>query len=106
MASSVPSHVRFAVFLRDGYRCRYCGCQVSRRAVGKPHHATLDHVIPQSRGGLDTKANLVTACWACNQAKRDALPGDVSAPMAHVLTRDLDADAERARALAREIVGT
>ena len=36
--------------------------------------ATLDHVLPQSKGGgTYDKANLVVACYPCNQAKGDRL---------------------------------
>lgn len=43
--------------------------------------ATVDHVIPKARGGITHRDNLVTACYQCNQAKRDreigeALPRD------------------------------
>ena len=32
---------------------------------------TLDHVIPQSKGGPNTWNNLVTACKSCNGEKAD-----------------------------------
>src|SRR6266849_2627247 len=28
--------------------------------------ATLDHVVPHSRGGRNDMGNLVAACWPCN----------------------------------------
>jgi 5-methylcytosine-specific restriction endonuclease McrA len=31
--------------------------------------ATIDHVIPKSKGGDDSMDNLVLACTACNGAK-------------------------------------
>ena len=52
------------VFKRDGYTCVYCGSEDKRKL-------TIDHVIPQSRGGKDTWENLVTACFKCNQEKND-----------------------------------
>ena len=42
----------------------YCGCSDKRTL-------TLDHVIPQSKGGPNTWANLVTACKSCNGEKAD-----------------------------------
>jgi CRISPR/Cas system Type II protein with McrA/HNH and RuvC-like nuclease domain len=50
------------VFKRDNYECVYCGCD-NRKTL------TLDHVIPQSRGGKDSWDNLVTACKKCNSEK-------------------------------------
>lgn len=44
-------------------RCRYCA------AVLSPRTATIDHVIPLSRGGRNTHSNRVLACAACNRAK-------------------------------------
>ena len=68
---SVAVGLRFDVFMRDGFRCRYCGVSVDDGAI---LHA--DHVIPESKGGLTTLENLVTACIDCNLGKRDKdLPG-------------------------------
>jgi len=32
---------------------------------------TMDHIIPASQGGNFSVANLVLACWSCNQARAD-----------------------------------
>lgn len=52
--------------LADDPRCRYCG-----RRLGMSD-ATIDHVVPTSRGGANTRANMVLACFDCNQKKADA----------------------------------
>ncbi len=52
------------VFRRDNYECVYCG-DSTRKTL------TLDHVIPQSKGGKDSWDNLVTACKRCNSEKSD-----------------------------------
>ena len=52
---------RREIFIRDGYRCQYCGRQTG--------DLTIDHVIPRSRGGSHTWENLVSACRACNHRK-------------------------------------
>lgn len=49
-------------------RCALCGDLVTLRD-GDPRRATVDHVQPVSRGGLDVPANWQLACYACNQAK-------------------------------------
>ena len=37
---------------------------------------TVDHRVPRSQGGGDALSNLVFACYACNQRKRDRPEGD------------------------------
>ena len=51
---------RFNLFLRDEFRCQYCG---------SPHDLTFDHVIPRVRGGRTTWENVVAACSPCNLRK-------------------------------------
>lgn len=51
---------RFNLFLRDGFRCQYCG------AAGD---LTFDHVVPRASGGLTTWENVVAACSCCNLKK-------------------------------------
>ena len=48
--------------------CHYCGRSTSPRAL------TMDHIVPIARGGRSTKSNVVTACKACNTAKKQLLP--------------------------------
>ena len=50
------------VYRRDNFECVYCGDN-NRKTL------TLDHVIPQSKGGKDSWDNLVTACRRCNGEK-------------------------------------
>lgn len=58
--------IRFSksnIFLRDLYKCQYCGDKVDRKS------ATLDHVLPISHGGRTNWENTVTACSPCNSKK-------------------------------------
>lgn len=60
------SGVRFSkanIFLRDQYRCQYCGTEVNKKS------ATLDHVLPTSLGGKSTWENCTTSCHPCNSKK-------------------------------------
>ena len=59
---------RRAVLARDGYRCQYCG---------STRHLTIDHIVPRSRGGLDSWDNVITSCAPCNVRKGAALPHEV-----------------------------
>jgi len=54
---------RNEIFLRDGYRCVYCGERFPSEEL------TLDHVQPRVRGGDRSEGNLVTACRGCNTLK-------------------------------------
>ena len=64
---------RLILFKRDGWICQYCGDTVNRE------NATLDHYVPQARGGAHTKDNLRTCCLVCNSVKTGNL-FEVAAP--------------------------
>jgi hypothetical protein len=72
LASLRPS--RHLVFKRDKHTCQYCG-----RRSGP---MTLDHVMPQSRGGEDTWENLVAACASCNGLKANRTPEEAGMRLA------------------------
>lgn len=59
----------------SGGRCTYCGEQVNL-VHGHPKQATVDHVIPLSRGGLTVLGNVALACSDCNNAKGDDVAYD------------------------------
>ena len=63
-----PTWTRRGLLARDGYRCAYCGKKCT------PREATIDHVMPVSRGGRSSWGNTVTACFRCNQRKADRTP--------------------------------
>jgi hypothetical protein len=53
--------------LNEG-RCAYCGESF--------FPLTVDHVIPFSRGGTDSRSNLTAACSRCNFEKLDFTPDE------------------------------
>jgi len=55
--------VRFEVFKRDGFTCRYCGKKSPEVIL------EVDHAVPLAVGGSDDDDNLVTACYECNRGK-------------------------------------
>ena len=59
------SRFRHKVFSRDGYRCVECG------ASNKDVRLEVDHIVPVSKGGLDSLDNLQTLCFVCNRGKFD-----------------------------------
>jgi len=58
------------VFVRDGFRCAYCG--------SRNHRLTIDHIIPRSRGGRSTFENCVAACKPCNLKEGDRTPREAN----------------------------
>ena len=51
---------------RDNYTCQCCGNSVMK----EPNLLLeIDHIIPLSKNGMTTEANLQTLCWKCNRAK-------------------------------------
>jgi len=95
----VPEPTRARVFMRDGFRCQYCGGRAIPRCVlvamsdvfpdafaYDPHYGRArihpafwvlapeaDHVLAHSRGGGPELENLTTLHAACNTRKSDAL---------------------------------
>ena len=61
------------LFHRDGHRCQYCGSSADQLSI--------DHVVPRSRGGLDTWENVTTACLPCNVRKGNRTPREASMPL-------------------------
>jgi CRISPR/Cas system Type II protein with McrA/HNH and RuvC-like nuclease domain len=48
-------------------RCLYCGCELNRKG-------DIEHFIPVSRGGRNSKENLALACSSCNSSKHAQAP--------------------------------
>ncbi len=90
----MPSVARqLEIFHRDGFRCRFCETRVILKSVHKrfadavpgaartgptnetTHFgisnltASVDHIVPFSRGGTNDESNLVTACPTCNYGR-------------------------------------
>ena len=64
------------IFSASRWKCIYCNKEVffyqERPNTKLPHNmATIDHIIPKSKGGTDKKSNLVCACIECNHASSD-----------------------------------
>jgi HNH endonuclease len=62
----ISDPVKEEVFKRDGGQCVKCG---STRGL------QYDHVIPYSRGGSNTAANIQLLCMDCNQTKSNNFVG-------------------------------
>lgn len=56
------------LLIRDNYSCQYTGKRINMET------ATMDHVIPRSKGGGSTWENLVMCCLEVNAKKADRTP--------------------------------
>jgi 5-methylcytosine-specific restriction endonuclease McrA len=71
----LPAWTRKGLLARDRSTCAYCGRRCSTQ------EATVDHVLPVSRGGRSTWENTVVACFPCNQRKADRTPAEAGMPL-------------------------
>ncbi len=58
-----PPLSRTNILARDKLICQYCSLELSSK------EATIDHIIPRSRGGDGSWKNLVCCCKKCNIKK-------------------------------------
>ncbi len=63
LSRRVTDQQKEAILVRDGRRCVYCGYYASE----------VDHVIPVTKGGIDSSNNLVACCFVCNHRKSNKL---------------------------------
>ncbi|BAL94253.1 HNH endonuclease [Rubrivivax gelatinosus] len=63
-----PAITNHKLFVRDRGICAYCGGHFAFDEL------TREHIVPVSRGGVDSWMNCITACRACNGHKADRLP--------------------------------
>jgi 5-methylcytosine-specific restriction endonuclease McrA len=61
-----PAWSRPGVLKRDGHACGYCLALA----------ATVDHIVPRSRGGRNTWKNTIASSYSCNQRKADFTPAE------------------------------
>ncbi|MFO0669655.1 MAG: HNH endonuclease [Polyangiaceae bacterium] len=64
------------LMVRDAHQCQYCGKRPALRDLN------IDHVVPRSRGGMDSWENLVTSCKPCNLRKGWKTPEEANMRLA------------------------
>jgi 5-methylcytosine-specific restriction endonuclease McrA len=73
---------RQLIYERDAYKCAYPGCNkivIVGTINSDPLQATIDHIIPISKGGLSIYSNMITMCRGCNcNTKRSGRSSDES----------------------------
>lgn len=73
MRKAISKKLRFEIFKRDKFKCKYCGEDPSRGII-----LNIDHIIPVAKGGTNDELNLITACFDCNAGKSDRELSSVS----------------------------
>jgi 5-methylcytosine-specific restriction endonuclease McrA len=79
LAKGAESFPAREIYERDGWVCQLCFDPVDPEARwGDPWYASLDHIIPLSRGGPHARANVQLAHQRCNRRKWAHMPGEVT----------------------------
>lgn len=60
-----------SIYMRDGGKCQYTGKSLEKK------NATIDHVLPKSRGGSDDWTNLALTSKEVNSKKGNALNSEI-----------------------------
>lgn len=60
------------LYKRDSGTCQYC------EKVLTDETATIDHILPRSRGGLTSWENCVICCASCNSKKGNMTPSEAN----------------------------
>lgn len=70
---SISQKLRFEIFKRDSFTCKYCGRKAPDVIL------EVDHINPVVKGGKNDVLNLTTSCYDCNRGKRDKTLSDTTA---------------------------
>lgn len=75
---------RIELLQRDHWTCQLCSSPLLRKwtynkrtLVPHPRNATLDHIMPMSKGGADAAWNIQACCLECNGRKSAAAMGQL-----------------------------
>ncbi len=73
-----PAFCRDRLIKRDRHQCAFCG------EVFRSRDLTIDHIVPQSRGGVDGWLSCVAACGPCNFKKANRTPEEAGMPLLYL----------------------
>lgn len=65
--------IRSQLIRKFGGKCTRCNKDVVLSDENDPLYATVDHIIPLSKGGADHISNMTLMHKACNQKKGDGI---------------------------------
>ena len=70
----------------QSWKCIWCGEECHNNVAKISKYATIEHIIPRSRGGTDSYYNLAMACFECNSNRgndHDRSIGDICGEIVH-----------------------
>lgn len=77
--STRPGIWRYEIAERDGWICGICGTPVDKNArYPDSGQATLDHIVPVTRGGTNDPSNLRLAHMDCNRSRGNRMEAHAS----------------------------
>lgn len=76
MLAALANFNRWHLFLRDEGTCQYTGERLYLKSADPARKATVDHVVPVSRGGRNAWDNCVLASSEINGKKGSKLPAE------------------------------
>lgn len=68
---TIPRSLREQIITAANYRCEYC--KLPSQVTGSP--LIIDHILPRSLQGDDSRENLAASCYRCNEFKSDRTHG-------------------------------
>jgi hypothetical protein len=98
LSRTMSPQLRNEILERNGFTCQLCGAGPGDSDPFNPNRKVrlhIDHIVPISQGGSDSKENLRVLCSACNQGR-----SNISLPTETVLNiiakiRKLSRDEQR-----------
>lgn len=85
--TNIPRPFVRYVLNRDKRTCVYCGAKEGEPCgTGSKIVVSVDHILPESRGGLTAIENLATSCLDCNMGKSDRTPDEAGLPIRYLQT--------------------
>lgn len=78
----VEDFTNLDIYERDKWHCGICGLKVDEDlAYPDPMSASLDHIVPLSKGGMHTRKNVQLAHLRCNVSKGDKILNQQRSPL-------------------------
>lgn len=74
VGAAIEQFTNDEIYERDGWRCGLCG-KLIHKAKPFPHpmSRSIDHVVPLSKGGDHSRANVQAAHYGCNSRKNNGV---------------------------------
>lgn len=69
LSTKKKKRIRWRLWEKQGGKCSCCGIKViqpNQKNQNDPRRATINHIIPLSKGGEHDEKNLEMACQGCN----------------------------------------